>query len=114
MKIIVCVKQVPDTSVPVDIEQDGKNIVEDGLVYMVNPEDLCALEAAVKLKETAGGEVTAVTLGPPRAEERCGPAWPWERTGRSSCGTRPSPAGTPSPPPLSWPRPSARWNTTSF
>lgn len=69
MKIIVCVKQVPDTSVPVDIEQDGKNIVEDGLVYMVNPEDLCALEAAVRLKETAGGEVTVVTLGPPRAEE---------------------------------------------
>lgn len=69
MKIIVCIKQVPDTSVPLDIEQDGQKIVEDGLVYIVNPEDLCAVETAVRLKESLGGEITVLTLGPPRAEE---------------------------------------------
>lgn len=69
MKIIVCIKQVPDTKVPIDIEQDGKNITQDGLIYMANPDDLCALEAAVQLKEQRGGEVTVITLGLSQAEE---------------------------------------------
>lgn len=69
MKIIVCIKQVPDTKVPIDIEQNGTSVVEDGLIYIVNPDDLCALEAAVQLKEALGGEVTAITLGTVQAEE---------------------------------------------
>jgi electron transfer flavoprotein beta subunit len=48
---------------------NGQNIVEDGMVYIVNPDDLCAVEAAVELKEQIGGEVTLVTLGTDAAEE---------------------------------------------
>jgi len=69
MKIIVCIKQVPDTRVQIDIEPDGKNVVDDGLVYIVNPDDLCAVEAAVRLKEQMGGEITIITLGTTEAEE---------------------------------------------
>lgn len=69
MKIVVCIKQVPDTKVQIDIAPDGKNIVEDGLVYTVNPDDMCAVEAAVCLKEQMGGEIRVVTLGVTEAEE---------------------------------------------
>jgi electron transfer flavoprotein beta subunit len=70
MKIVVCVKQVLDTSVPFEIDGEGKGLVEDGLVYVLNPADRCAVEEAVRLKESQGsGEVIAVTLGPTHARE---------------------------------------------
>lgn len=62
MNIIVCIKQVPDTKVQIDIDPGGKNIVEDGLVYIVNPDDLCAVEAAIQVKEQLGGDVTVISL----------------------------------------------------
>ncbi|MDD3897433.1 MAG: electron transfer flavoprotein subunit beta/FixA family protein [Syntrophomonadaceae bacterium] len=69
MKIVVCIKQVPDTRPQIDIDPAGKNIVEDGMIYIVNPDDRCAVEAAVSLKQQIGGEVTLITLGNNEAEE---------------------------------------------
>lgn len=69
MKIIVCIKQVPDPS-SVDVDPVTGAIDEERLVYVVNPADRCAVEEAVRIKESLGeGEVTVITLGPPQAEE---------------------------------------------
>ena len=68
MKIIVCVKQVPDAK---DVRLDPKTntLSRDGVESIMNPFDRHALEAAVVLKEQYGGTVTAITMGPPQAEE---------------------------------------------
>ncbi len=70
VRIVVCAKQVLDTSIPLEIDQEGKDLVEEGLVYILNPADRCAVEEAVRLKERQGsGEVTVITLGPIQAQE---------------------------------------------
>ncbi|MEE4239831.1 MAG: electron transfer flavoprotein subunit beta/FixA family protein [Desulfopila sp.] len=68
MKIIVCVKQVPDAK---DVRLDPKTntLAREGVQSIMNPYDQHALEEAVRLKEKHGGEVTVVTMGPPQAEE---------------------------------------------
>ncbi len=68
MEIIVCVKQVPDTA---DVQMDPERniMIREGLPYTVNPFDLHALEAAVRLKEQHGGKVIALTMGPRSAED---------------------------------------------
>lgn len=69
MRIAVCAKRVLDTSIPFEIDDEGKGLVEDGLVYVLNPADRCAVEEAVRLKERQGsGEVIVLTLGPAEAE----------------------------------------------
>lgn len=67
LRIIVPIKQVPDmTQVKFDVE---KGTVDRGSASAeINPFDLNALEAAVKLKEKLGGEITVVSMGPPQAE----------------------------------------------
>lgn len=67
MKIIVFVKQVPDT---VDVKIDPKtgNICRDGVQSTLNPYDANALEAALTIKEQIGATVAAVTMGPPQAQ----------------------------------------------
>lgn len=67
MNIVVCVKQTFDTEERIVIE-DG-HISEDGVEFVINPYDEYAVEEAIKLKETHGGEVTVVTVGPERAEQ---------------------------------------------
>lgn len=68
MKIFVCVKQVPDTEASLSVE-GGRRVRESGLKWVVSPYDEYALEAAIQLKEkVAGSTVTAVTLGPARAD----------------------------------------------
>ncbi len=68
MHIIVCVKQVLETRVPIRVE-DGRIIQkEPALVYVANPKDVAALEEAMYLKEMFGSEVTVVSLGAQRAE----------------------------------------------
>lgn len=68
--IIVLIKQVPDTQ-----NITGEAMKEDGTVNRValpaifNPEDLNALEEAIKIKEQYGGKITVITMGPPRAAE---------------------------------------------
>jgi len=64
MKIVVCVKQVPDTETKVVIGGDGKSIEPADVKYVMNPYDEFAVEEALKLKEAAGeGEVIVLTLG---------------------------------------------------
>jgi electron transfer flavoprotein beta subunit len=65
---IVCVTSVPDTASVIKIGSDGKSIDETGLKWIVSPYDEFALEEALKLTESNGGEVTVVTFGPARAE----------------------------------------------
>ncbi len=64
MKIVVCVKQVPDTETKVVIGSDGKSIDSADVKYVMNPYDEYAVEEALKLKEAAGdGEVIVLSLG---------------------------------------------------
>ena len=68
MKIIVCVKQVPDTTTRVRVAPDGRNIVEGDVSWIVAPYDEFAIEEALKIKEAKGGEVILVSLGPDRVQ----------------------------------------------
>ncbi len=67
MKIIVCVKQVPDTSGKVAVNPDG-TLNRASMATITNPDDLNAVEAALVLKEQTGAEVVVVCMGPPPAE----------------------------------------------
>ena len=67
MKAIVCVKQVPDTQGKVAVKPDG-TMDRSKMATITNPDDLNALEAALKLKDETGCEVVVVTMGPPPAE----------------------------------------------
>ncbi|MEX2724798.1 MAG: electron transfer flavoprotein subunit beta [Candidatus Freyarchaeota archaeon] len=68
MKIIVCVKQVPEVT-EVKIDPKTNTLVRDGVPSIVNPFDEIAVEEAVRLKEKHGGEVTVITMGPPQARQ---------------------------------------------
>lgn len=68
MKIIVCIKQVPDAK-DVRLDPETNTLAREGVESIMNPYDQHALEEAVKLKEQHGGEVIALTMGPPQAEE---------------------------------------------
>ena len=67
MKAIVCVKQVPDTSGKVAVKPDG-TLDRASMATITNPDDLSALEAALRLKDAPGCEVDVITMGPPPAE----------------------------------------------
>ena len=67
MKIIVCVKQVPDTSGKVAVNPDG-TLNRASMATITNPDDLNAVEAALQLKEQTGAEITVISMGPPPAE----------------------------------------------
>ena len=70
MKILVAVKQVPDTATQVKIGADSKGIDPAGITWIVSPYDEFAVEEALRVKEKGGdGEVVVVTLGPERAKE---------------------------------------------
>jgi electron transfer flavoprotein beta subunit len=70
MKILVAIKQVPDTATQVKISSDAKSIETAGITWIVSPYDEFAVEEALRIKEKRGqGEVVAVTLGPDRAKE---------------------------------------------
>jgi len=68
MNIVVCVKQVPDTTAKKELTGDFL-LNRDQLESVVNPFDEYALEEALRLKEAQGGEVTVLTMGPPSAED---------------------------------------------
>ena len=67
MKAIVCVKQVPDTSGKVAVNENG-TLDRASMATITNPDDLAAVEAALRLKDQTGCEVIVVTMGPPPAE----------------------------------------------
>ena len=67
MKIIVSVKQVPDTSGKVAVNPDG-TLNRASMQTIINPDDMNAVEAALKIKDATGCKVLVVTMGPPPAE----------------------------------------------
>ncbi len=68
MEIIVCVKQVPDTT-EVKIDPATNTLIRQGVPSIVNPFDKNALEAALRLRELHGGKVSVLSMGPPQAQE---------------------------------------------
>lgn len=68
MEIVVLVKQVPDTS-EVKIDPVKGTLIREGVASIMNPDDALALELAIRLKETHGGSITAISMGPPQAKE---------------------------------------------
>ena len=63
MKIVVCVKYVPDTAIKMKIAGDGKSVDLTGVAFVVNPYDEFAVEEALKIKEKVGGDVVVVGAG---------------------------------------------------
>lgn len=67
MNVVVCLKQVPDTT-KVKINPQTNTLVREGIKSIINPFDTYALEEGVRIKERCGGKVTAISMGPPQAE----------------------------------------------
>ncbi len=67
MRIVVCIKQVPDTA-EVRINPETNTLIRDGIPSIINPFDLHAIEGALQIKDEGGAHVTALTMGPPQAE----------------------------------------------
>jgi electron transfer flavoprotein beta subunit len=68
LKILVCMKQVPQKDAPLKLNESGRWIRED-ISYEVNEPDAYALEEALRQKEKHGGEVVVITAGPVRAQQ---------------------------------------------
>lgn len=67
MEIVVCIKQVPDTT-EVKIDPVTNTLIRQGVPSIVNPFDKNALEAALQLKDKYGANVTVISMGPPQAK----------------------------------------------
>lgn len=67
MKIVVCVKQVPDTN-EVKLDPVKGTLIRDGVPSIMNPDDKAGLEAALTIKDQTGAEVSVVSMGPPQAD----------------------------------------------
>jgi len=68
VKIVVCIKQVPDTAGGVQFNPDG-TLNRAAMLTIMNPDDKAGLEAALRLKEQYDAEVTVVTMGLPKADD---------------------------------------------
>ena len=68
MHIVVCIKQVPD-SAQIRVHPVTNTIMRQGVPTILNPYDLFALEAALRLRDQIGAEVSVLTMGPPMAED---------------------------------------------
>jgi electron transfer flavoprotein beta subunit len=68
LNIVVCIKQVPGTT-SIKIDPDTNTLVREGVESIINPFDCYALEEGVRLKERYSGKVTAISMGPPQAEQ---------------------------------------------
>jgi len=68
MKIVVCIKQVPGTS-EVEVDEQTGVLKRDGVDSKLNPYDLYALETALRIKQGNGARITAISMGPPQAEQ---------------------------------------------
>jgi electron transfer flavoprotein beta subunit len=69
LKLVVCVRRVPDTAARIRIAADGKSIDTSEAEFVINPYEEYALEQAVQLKEKHGGEVTVVAVGPEKTAQ---------------------------------------------
>ena len=68
MKIIVCIKEVPNTT-DIKIKPETNTLIREGVESIINPFDMYAIEEGIRLKERLGGEVIALSMGPPQAEK---------------------------------------------
>jgi electron transfer flavoprotein beta subunit len=66
VKVIVCIKQVPETA-NVRINPETNTLIREGVASIINPFDVYAIEEAVRIKEKHGGTTTVITMGPPQA-----------------------------------------------
>lgn len=67
MNVIVCIKQVPETS-EVKINPETNTLIREGVKSIINPFDMYAIEEAVRIKEKYGAKTIVITMGPPQAE----------------------------------------------
>ena len=67
MKVVVCIKQVPDTKGGVKFKPDG-TLDRGAMLAIMNPDDKAGLEAALRLKDQYGAEVSVLTMGLPKAD----------------------------------------------
>lgn len=67
LRLLCCVKQVPDVD-QMRMDPETGNLIRAGVPAILNPQDANAVAAAVKVKETWGGEITLISMGPPAAE----------------------------------------------
>jgi electron transfer flavoprotein beta subunit len=67
MNIIVCIKQVPETT-DVKIDPKTNTLIREGVKSIINPFDMYAIEEAIRLKEKFGGKTTVISMGPAQAE----------------------------------------------
>jgi electron transfer flavoprotein beta subunit len=70
VRVLVCVKRVPITGGKMVLTGDAQAIETKHLGFTISPHEECAVEEAVRIVETAGGEVVVLTLGPAEAEEQ--------------------------------------------
>lgn len=71
MKIIVCIKRVPDTEARIKVSSDGTGIDSAGVKYVISPYDEFAMETALRLKDAKGaGEIIVITLGEAQSAEQ--------------------------------------------
>ena len=69
MNVVVCVKQIPDPNAPGKLDPQTKRLVREGVDLVLDPGDEHAVEAGLQIVEKGGGEVTVVSMGPPKALE---------------------------------------------
>ena len=67
MNIVVCIKQVPETT-EVRINPETNTLMREGVKAIINPFDMYAIEEALRLKERCGGKIMIITMGPPQAD----------------------------------------------
>ncbi|MDE7101233.1 MAG: electron transfer flavoprotein subunit beta/FixA family protein, partial [Bacteroidales bacterium] len=67
MNIVVCIKQVPDTT-EIKLDPVKGTLIRDGVPSIMNPDDKGGLEFALQLKDQYGAHVTVITMGPPQAD----------------------------------------------
>ncbi|RKY46243.1 MAG: electron transfer flavoprotein subunit beta [Candidatus Omnitrophota bacterium] len=67
MKVVVCIKQVPETT-EVKINPETNTLIREGVASIINPFDMYAIEEAIRLKERYGVQTFVITMGPPQAE----------------------------------------------
>lgn len=67
MNIVVCIKQVPDTT-EVRIDPQTGTLIREGIASIINPDDKSGLEAALSLKDHLGAHVTVLSMGPAQAD----------------------------------------------
>ncbi len=68
MNILVCIKQVPDTT-NIKINPETNTLIREGVESIINPFDMYAIEEALRIKEKLTGKVTVLSMGPPQVQD---------------------------------------------